>query len=281
MNTIKIFKKDLNLKSTLLSGQCFRVTQESDESFTVILKDRIINILEYKEYLKVKSNVANNLENVVKTYFDLDNDYEIYNNKLEKDLYLKNIIKKCKGYKILKQDPFETFISYIISQNNRVSRISASIEKISEMYGKKVLYNQKEYYLFPTLEELENITLEDLTKTGIGFRNKYVLESLEFLEKNKTFLSDLEKLNTKNALQELINLKGIGLKVASCILLFSFSRLDVFPIDTWVIKNISLNNKHIKANQKEIADFAKKQYGDLSGLAIQYMYHYERNEKNL
>jgi N-glycosylase/DNA lyase len=281
MKTTKILKNDLNLKSTLLSGQCFRVTEESDNSFTCILKDRIINIIEEDKYLKVKSNMEDNLENIIKDYFDLNTDYNLYENELSKDKYMEGIINKCKGYKILKQDPFEMFFSYIISQNNRVSRISKSIEKISIMFGKKVLFNNKEYYLFPTLEELKNASLDDLTQTGIGFRNKYVLENIKFLTENPDFLNKLKEMETEDALKELIDLKGIGLKVASCILLFSYHRFDVFPIDTWVIKNISENNKNIKANQKEISTFAKKQYGKLSGLAIQYMFHYERNEKNL
>lgn len=278
---MKIFGNGINLKSTLLSGQCFRVTLEDDDSFTCILDDRVINIKQEDDYLEVTSNLMQNLEEKIIYYFDLNTDYHKYVNYLrKKDKYLEKISNKCLNYKILRQDKFEMLISYIISQNNNVKRISNSIEKLSKMAGEKIIWNNKEYYLFPTPSSLMNLSIDEIRSCGVGFRDKYIVSALEKLKEDEAFLEKINSMDTTNALNALQSIKGIGLKVASCILLFGYYKLDVFPIDTWVIKNIIQNYPNVTPNQKEIRNFSHKLFGEYSGLAIQYMFHYERNEKS-
>ena len=275
---IKINKKDLNLYDTLFSGQCFRMTKETDNTFTVILSDRVINIKEEENYLLIESNNEEDLTEVVKYYFDLERDYNIINEALSKNKILKNDINLCKGYKILKQDKFEMYISYIISQNNNVKRISGIINRLSEKYGKHVIFKNKEYYLFPTYESIKDISIEELNRLGLGFRDKYVRNALDLLKKDERILEKLDFMSTKEALKILNSVKGIGTKVASCILLFGFGRFDTFPIDTWVRKYIS-NNFNIKNDIKEISKLMEKEFGEYSGIAIQYLFHIERNKK--
>lgn len=271
-------KSDINLYDTLMSGQAFRINIEDDESFTIIISDRILNIKQEKDYLIVNSNNEEDLELVTRYYLDLDRDYEVLNKELSKNEILKRDINLCKGYKVLKQDKFEMYISYIISQNNNVKRISGSINKISERYGKKVKYNNKEYYLFPTFEELKNITIEELRECGVGFRDSYIINALNKLKENPFFLEELDMLPTDEAIKELMKIKGIGLKVASCILMFGYSRFDTFPVDTWVKKYVSENFK-IKDDIKIISKFMKDNFNENSGLAVQYFYHINRNKK--
>ena len=185
---------------------------------------------------------------------------------------LKSMIDKCKTYKILNQDSFEMCVSYIISQNNNVKRISKSIEMLSEKYGDEVIFNNKRYYLFPKYEQIKDIKLEDLSIIKIGFRDKYIID---FLKKYDS-IKEINKLSTEEAIKKLLEVKGIGMKVASCILLFGYKRLDVYPIDTWVKQYIS-ENYDIKNDQKTIEKFAKEKYGKYAGLIIQYMYHSQRN----
>ena len=264
---------DFNLKDTLMSGACFRATLESDGSFTNILRDRIINIRQIGDELIVKSNKLDNLSNVIREYFDLDRDYNIINKELiQVDPGLKDVIECCRGYHILNQDPFEMCISYIISQNNNVKRISASINKLCELYGQKVYFDGKVYFLFPTYEKLKELKADDLAELKIGFRDKYIID---FLNKYESF-NDLDNLSTHDAFNKLLTVKGIGPKVASCILLFGYKRLDVFPIDTWVKQFVS-NRYGVKDDFKTIENLAINKYGKYSGLAIQYMYHYNRN----
>lgn len=270
---MEIEVKDFDLKSTILSGACFRVIEETDGSFTNILKDRVINIKQINNELIVTSSKKDNLEEIIKEYFDLNRDYNIINQELiNNDKNMIEVISKCKGYKILNQEPFEMCISYIISQNNNVKRISNSINDISNKYGKKVIFNNKEYHLFPTYDDMKNISIEELRNFKVGFRAEYIKD---FLDKYET-LKDINSLNTNDALNELMTIKGIGIKVASCILLFGYKRLDTFPIDTWVKKSIS-ELYNIKNDQKTIEKFAKNTYKEYSGLAIQYLFHSKRN----
>lgn len=270
---MKIKINNFDLKDSLMSGACFRVVEESDGSFTNILSDRVINIQQIKDELIIKSNKEDNLLEVIINYFDLDRDYNKINNDILKDNYeFKDIIDKCNGYHILNQDSFEMCISYIISQNNNVKRISSSINKLCELYGEKIEYNNKKYYLFPKYEILKNLTEEDFNKLKVGFRSKYLIDYLSKYEE----LNDLNNINTTLAFNKLLTVKGIGPKVASCILLFGYKRLDVFPIDTWVKKFVS-KRYNIKNNYNDICKFTSEKFKDYTGLAIQYMYHYSRN----
>ena len=278
---MKINKKGINLYDTLFSGQCFRMTMEEDNSFTVILSDRVVNIKEEKDYLELDSNKLEDLDLVINSYLDLGRDYEKINKELvsKSDIFKSNI-KLCEGYRILKQDKFEMFITYIISQNNRVSKIINSVDKLCKAYGQKVVFREKSYFLFPKFEDIKDISLEELRSFGVGFRDQYIKNALDFLKKRRAFLDEIDFMSTKDAIKELTSIKGIGLKVASCILLFGYSRFDTFPIDTWVKKFVS-NNFNVKDNINEISRYMEKTFGENSGIAIQYFYHIERNKKEI
>lgn len=266
---MELYVDNFDLKSTLLSGQVFRIIEE-EGWFTCILKDRIIKIKQIANKIIFVSSNENNLEEAIIDYFDLKRDYEKINKKINIDKIMNKCTSKCEGYKIIKQDFFETCISYIISQNNNVGRISKSINEISRLYGEKVLFEEKEYYLFPKYEDIKNISLNELRNCGVGFRDKYIINFLE----NYESLVNIDKLNTSLALERLMSIKGIGLKVASCILLFSLQRFDVYPIDTWV-KKFMLENYNIEGNK--IEEIVKEKFGAYSGLAMQYMFHSQRN----
>ena len=270
---ISIKVDDINIEEILLSGACFRVKKEEDGSITNILKDRVVNLKQEGNIINIKSSNYDNIENIIKDYFDLNRNYKIINNELiKKNSSLKETINKCKNYRILNQDPFEMGISYILSQSNNVKRISNMVNNISIKYGEKIIFDNKEYYLFPTYEKLKNIKIDDLKEFKLGFRDKYIIDYI-----NKYESLNIDKLNTKEALNELMRIKGIGLKVASCILLFGYKRLDVFPIDTWVKKYMS-ENYNIRPNEKDIMKYAQDHFDPYSGLVIQYMFHSQRNK---
>lgn len=267
--------KNIDINDILFSGSCFRAHLENDGSITNIIEDRVVNIKQEGDILYFDSNNTDGLDKLIINYFDLDRDYDLINKELiRNNSDLKNMINMCRNYRIINQNSFEMCISYIISQNNNVKRISNSIEKLCKKYGDKVIFKNKEYYLFPKYEQIKDLTVDDFKELGVGFRDKYLKD---FLDKYKS-LRNINTLNTTDALKELMKVKGIGLKVASCILLFGYKRLDVFPIDTWVKQYIS-NNYNIKNDIKSIERFAKDNFGEYSGLVIQYMFHSERNKK--
>ena len=271
-------KKPFKLYDTVICGQIFRFFPLNDGSFDVILKDRVINIYQKDNALYVSSNDETDLEKVVRNYFDLDNNYEKMDDFLIKnDVKLKDAINFSKGLTMIKQDPFETVMEYIISANNGVPQISAALNNIAEKYGKKVTFNNKEYYLFPTFNDLKDLSESDYRNCKVGFRDKYLKQMVDKLNNGDVNLDEFYTLDTTDSLNKLMENNGIGPKVASCILLFAYQKYDVFPIDTWV-KKIMKNDYKIEG-EKKIREFAVKTYGKYSAIALQYLFNYSRNKK--
>ncbi len=265
-------------------GQCFRWDEETDESYTGIVKNNVINVKKVDNTVIFSSLGADNLEELVTDYFDLNRDYEEIKDRLSKiDSYLENSIKYGNGIRILNQDLWETIISFIISANNNIPRIKGIINRISQKYGDKIEWKGKEYYTFPTVDNLAKATIEDLRGLGLGFRDVRVYETThKILEKQV----DLERLHEEKDTQKvrdiLLTLSGVGPKVADCILLFStLKRFDVFPIDVWVRRVMNelyiKNEDETKVNKKEIEKLAREKYGNLEGLAQQYLFYWKRD----
>lgn len=260
-------KNNFNLDNTITCGQIFRF-KRIDNKYIIILPDRVVELKIDGDYILVESSNEENLESVIKDYFDLNTDY----NKLLQDSNLdKDIIDFNSGNKIIHQDPVITLIEYIISSANKVERISKSLDLISRKCGKKVIFNNEEYYLFPSLDDLKKLSVDDFRDCKVGFRDKYLYEIVH----SNIDLNSINNMNSDEALKYLKSFKGIGTKVASCILLFAYQRLDVYPIDTWV-------KKYMKATyniegEKNIREFTNNKYKEYSGLVIQYMFNYMRN----
>ena len=195
---------------------------------------------------------------------------------------MKTSIKYGEGIRILNQDLWETLISFIISANNNIPRIKGIIERISKSYGKKIVWNNNEYYTFPTPQELSKASVEDLRKLGLGFRDVRVYKTTKIINENPDKLKKLADEKDVNKLkEELLQFPGVGPKVADCIMLFStLKRLEVFPIDVWVRRVMNelyiKNEDEAKINKKEIEQLAKTKYGNLAGIAQQYLFYWRR-----
>lgn len=271
-------KNNFDLKSTITCGQIFRFILEEDGSYTVIIKDRVINLKDDKDYIIVESSKEDNLKEIIYDYFDLDRDYEIIEkNILECDKKLEDALIFSRGLKMIHQDPFETIIAYIISQNNRVPSIANALNLISLNYGEKVMFKAKEYYLFPSIDKLKTLNISDFRNCKVGFRDKYLYEIMRSIENNLLDIESIYNMNSEDSLKYLIGFKGIGNKVASCILLFAYQKFDVYPIDTWV-KKFMKEDYNIEG-EENIRKFTYDTYKEYSGLAIQYMFNYKRNKK--
>ena len=271
------------LKHIFDCGQCFRWNEENDKSYTGVIKEGIINVKKQDEDITFKGMLNSDIKEIVFNYFDLNRNYEEIKNKLSKiDENVNLSIKYGEGIRILNQDLWETIISFIISANNNIPRIKGIIERLSEKYGKEVIWNEKKYYLFPRPEELKNVTVQDFRDLGTGFRDIRLFETTNKILTKEVDLQSLYNLDTKDARDELLTLSGVGPKVADCILLFSdLKRFDVFPIDVWVRRVMNelyiKNPDETKVNKKEIAKIAKKKFGDLEGLAQQYLFYWKRD----
>ena len=265
-------------------GQCFRWDEEQDGSYTGVVKNNVINVKKVDNEIIFSSLGADNLENLVKDYFDLNRNYEEIKKKLSQiDAYLANSIKYGSGIRILNQDLWETIISFIISANNNIPRIKGIINRLSQKYGNLIEWKGKEYYTFPTVESLSKASIEDLRSLGLGFRDVRVYETTHKVLRKEVDLEELHKeKDTEKVRDALLTLSGVGPKVADCILLFStLKRFDVFPIDVWVRRVMNelyiKNEDETKVNKKEIERLAKEKYGNLEGLAQQYLFYWKRD----
>ena len=276
--------KTFNLKDIFECGQCFRWNEQEDGSYTGIWKENVVNVKkEGEDYIFTGICKSGNLEEEIKEYFDLNRDYEKIKEELSKiDDYMKESIKYGKGIRILNQDLWETIISFIISANNNIPRIKGIIERLSEKYGKKIEWRGKRYYTFPTPEELKDVTTEEYRKLGLGFRDIRLYETTKMILEGKVDLKELEEnSNTIEVREKLLTLSGVGPKVADCILLFStLKRFEVFPIDVWVRRVMNdlyiKNEDETKVNKKQIEKMAQDKFGNLAGLAQQYLFNYRK-----
>ena len=271
------------LKDTFTCGQCFRWHKNEDNSYTGVVRQNVINIKEYGKNYYITSIGNEDIKKLTNQYFDLERDYEKLQNKLsEIDENMKKSIKYGKGIRLLNQDLWETIISFIISANNNIPRIQKIIQRLSQTYGNKIEFEGKAYYTFPLPEDLKNATIQDFRNLGLGFRDKRIYETTNMILENKINFEELHKNpNTKEIRETLLTLSGVGPKVADCILLFStLKRLEVFPIDVWVSRVMNELYLHeTKVNKTKIEAIAQQKFGDLAGLAQQYLFYWRREEE--
>ncbi len=278
-----------DLKDIFECGQCFRWEQNQDNTYTGIIKNGVLNVKILKETnvnceiycdIEFKGYLDKDIKDVVKDYFNLETDYLKIKRELSNiDNNLAESIKYGGGIRILHQDFWEMIISYIISANNNIPRIKKIINAISQKYGRKLCWQGKEYYLFPTCEELSKANKEDLRNLGTGFRDKYIYQTTQ--EILKIGLDEFYKLdNTKDIEKRLLDFQGIGPKVADCIILFGLNRFDTFPVDVWVrrvMNELYIHEKdEAKVDKKILLSFAEEKFGSLAGLAQQYLFYWRR-----
>ena len=264
-------------------GQCFRWNKQEDGSYTGIFKDNAINVQKQGDAVTFKGICNGNIKEIVEDYFDLNRNYENIKEKLSKiDEHVKTSIEYGQGIRILNQDLWEMIISYIISANNNIPRIKLIIDRICKNYGNEIEWNGEKYYTFPTPEELKNVTIENYRELGAGFRDIRLHETVHMVLDKKVDLQQMHKNpNTLEVREQLLTLSGVGPKVADCILLFStLKRFEVFPIDVWVRR--VMNDLYIKkqdetkVNKKELEKLAQEKFGNLAGIAQQYLFYWKR-----
>lgn len=264
-NSIILKNIDFDIKEILECGQIFSFYEENN-SYIVVSSDKICKITKDENFTKLESDDINYFYN----FFDLDTDYE----KIKKEILklYPNFFKFFEGGKnirILRQDPYQTIISFIVSSNNNIKRIKKILFSMSQKFGEK----QGEIYLFPTLLSLKNASIQDYKDLGAGYRSEYLYKSVKMLLEKDYEEETLKSLPTKELKKRLLNLSGVGEKVADCILFFGFNRTDVFPVDTWIRKGYSYFCEK-KRSDKEISSYFVDIFKNYSGYAQQYLYNY-------
>ncbi len=266
-NCIYVQKTDFNIEHILECGQIFSY-QKTQEGYVVFSADKKAEVIEENEQYIIKTQKTAYFEE----FFDLRTDYSQIKKSLSKHEILKKPIEFGSGIRILKQDLFETLISFIVSANNNIKRIKQILFRMREQFGKKM----GDFFAFPTREQLLGASVDDFAKMGAGYRAKYLFEVVRQIDEQK--LQKMRDFDTQTLRKELIKLSGVGPKVADCVLLFGFGRKDVFPVDTWIAQ---MYNKYYQKleNREKIRENLTNEFQELSGYAQQYLFFFMRSEK--
>ncbi|MGE5474290.1 MAG: DNA-3-methyladenine glycosylase family protein [Ignavibacteriales bacterium] len=271
--------KNFNLKHTFECGQCFRWWKNSDESYSGIVSGNIFNVKISGNTLHVESSMHDS-QKFFEEYIDNNRDYSEIKRKISvNDSNMNKAVEFGYGMRILKQDHWETLVSFIISANNNIPRIIKTIEKLSELYGAPFEINDKTYYAFPTPQDIIENQEDKLAQCGLGFRCRYIKHAAEMVLYGEIDLNTIEKLDTGLAKKELMRINGVGPKVADCTLLYSYGRYDVFPTDIWIKRIVETLYFGTEKRISEIHEFAHDRFGGYAGFAQQYLFYYARENK--
>lgn len=274
-NEILFIGEHIDLDVVFNCGQCFRFTKD-EKGYVGVVNGRAVRIRQTEAGIGITADSSE--EPFWREYFDMGISYGDIEKHFAKDGIMKDTLGCAKGMRLLNQDPFETIITFIISANNNVGRIRGIVEKICKYCAKALVFEGKEYYAFPTPDELAKLTEEELRELGAGYRAGYIRETAGQIAAGYD-LDRFYEMDYKTAKAELTKLKGIGPKVADCILLFAYKKKNAFPLDVWMKRVLKELYGFVPKNECEAECFAEERFGGYAGIAQQYLFHYMRTGK--
>ncbi len=270
--------RDFEPKHIFECGQCFRWDLEDDGSYIGVAYGKILNVRKEEDTIVFNNTNIEDFNNIWTSYFDLNNNYGRIKEDLSKDdEVMKDATNFGHGIRILKQEPWETLISFIISANNAIPRIKKSVRLLSENFGEYLgQYGGKDYYSFPTPEAIYNLSEEQLAACGVGYRSKYILNTARAVIDENISLEQLKELNSEDCFEAMRRFSGVGPKVANCILVFAMGKVEAVPVDVWVKRVMEYFYFHEDTPNKKIEEFARDKFGKYGGYAQQYLFYYAR-----
>lgn len=271
--------KNFNIKQVVECGQCFRWKKVTDSNYIGVAYGRVIEVVQEGDKIQILNTTEEDFSNIWQEYFDFNRDYSEVKDKLIDDELLKKSMEFGYGVRVLNQEPFEILISFIISARNSIPVISKTINNISKKYGTKLQYKGEDYYTFPTIEQLSIATEDDIRETGASFRSKYIVDTVRRLKDGELSLEEIMALNDDECHTKLQEFKGVGAKVADCVMLFSMKKTSAFPVDVWVKRAMIYFYDAKDSSLNKIRIFARDRFGELSGFAQQYLFYYARENK--
>ena len=261
-------------------GQCFRWNKQPNGNYIGVAYGRVIEVEKKDNDVKIYNVKEEEFNNIWCDYFDLKRDYTAIKEEFQKDPLLKKSVDFGHGIRLLQQEPFELTISFIISSNNRIPMIKRAINNLSKKWGKAIEYKGEVYYTFPAVSDLEKASIEDIQGCGLGFRSRYVNDTVHKIYTGKVNLKFIKSQGDDICHEELKKLNGIGPKVSDCIMLFSMQKYSAFPVDVWVKRAMQFFYLAPDVSLPKIREFARDKFENLAGFAQQYLFYYAR-ENNI
>lgn len=269
-------KQPIDVENSINSGQVFLWKKNDKYWYGVDGQD----VLQVDKNGKIKS-----LKNYKPDFFRSKDNFAEIIKSISRDKTVKSAVKKYPGLRIIKQDPFQCMISFIVSSNSNIQKIKNNLENISQKFGERIEYKDQEFFLFPNAETLSKVPTSEIKRCGVGYRAKFIKEAAKIFSSEKIKIEDLKTDSYCDAKKKICAIPGIGNKVADCILLFSLDKLEAFPLDRWMVrilakyysKKFQLDTKTITEKQYEILHEKIAEYfGPYAGYAQQFLFKMER-----
>ncbi len=255
--------ENFDLAQTFDCGQAFRWYEDEAGGWRGIADGKGLRVYREGECIVLEGTDRQTFQDFWREYLDLDRDYADIIKSVSDNETVRTAAEFGSGIRILNQQPWEALCSFIISQNNNIPRIKGIIERLCEGFGDKI----ENGYTFPSPENLASLTVEDLAPIRSGFRAKYILDAARKVAGGEIDLQALRHTDFNTAREELMKIKGVGPKVADCVLLFGLQHIEAFPQDVWIKRAISeLFDGGIPESSKPFA-----------GIVQQYIFYYMRN----
>lgn len=278
---------DFDLDQIFDCGQCFRWYKEEDGSWSGVAFGKAVNMSLDSGILTIEGADEKDFNELWYQYLDLERDYGSIKSALsQKDDVIGIAIGEGEGIRILKQELWETVISFIISANNNIPRIKGCIEKLCQMFGQPIgEFRGQMRYSFPSAEVLANLEVEDLAPVKLGYRAKYIVETAKRFSHQSEVYENLlkEGVSGQQATKVICKdkdtkLMGVGPKVANCIVLFGLGKMEGFPIDVWMKRVMNHLYGFDEEDVSAMSTFAEEHFGQFAGIAQQYLFYYMRNK---
>ena len=269
-------KESIDVENSINSGQVFLWKKNNEFWYGVNGQD----VLQIDKSAKIKS-----LKNYKTDFFRSSDDFDRIIKSISKDNLVKKSIKKYPGLRIIKQDPFQCLISFIVSSNSNIQKIKTNLENISQKFGERIEFKNQEFFLFPDSETLSKASITEIKNCGVGYRANFIKEASKIFSSKEIIVEDLKNCTYEDAKKKISKIPGIGNKVADCILLFSLDKLESFPLDRWMIRilekyyseRFQIETKTITDKQYEILHQKIVEYfGPYAGYAQQFLFKMER-----
>ncbi len=280
-----------NLNHTLNCGQTFR-WEKHGEWWHGIVAEGFIQMRQADEALQFQTLPDNIDENFLRNYFRLEDDLPGIYSRIMKDRHVQEAVERFRGLRLVRQDPWECLMSFICATNKNIPAIKDMISNMCLRFGKRVEVNGSEFHAFPSPEALAFASLEDLKLCKLGFRAERVRQTAKLVFNGEVDLAALKAVSYDVAKEQLMNLPGVGPKVADCVLLFSFDHLEAFPVDVWIkriitefygphfdqrfIEKVAAKNSLSPSEYETIRSFGRDYWGECVGYAQEYLYHFKR-----
>lgn len=262
------------LESTLESGQCFRWKPLGKRKYLGVVEKVAVVAAERPGALEVSWDSSEGNAEEVARYFSLDDDLDVIEAELSScNPVMKRVVEFGSGIRVLRQPPWECLASYLLSSQNNISRISGMVDRITRTSGDPAGFG---LYSFPSPEAVCNNLGNVLEQARCGFRGDYLAAAATMVALGKLKLDEIAGLPTKDAREVLMSLKGVGPKIADCVLLYAYHRGDVFPVDVWMVRAMRELFGCGGMTPRAVRDYGLKMFGELAGYAQLYIYNYVR-----